>query len=195
MSKTSIPPGIVVLSTFALVFGAGFFLLLGPQIKPLARELARVQVYLTEPALIQQSEEAQLETLAARIDEVEALLPYESDLYDLSIQVEALARQENVTITGLALSPASETGSATTSAQAQGEETAAVAPAGGVKTSTLGVSVRGSYEDTQDFIAGLTRLSRFVQIQDLTVTGSAQESGSTLTTQINAAVYNLPYGS
>lgn len=202
MSKNPVSPTIIVLSVFSFVFAAGLFGLLGPVLRSLGKELARVDAYVQQPVIAEASAAQKLLALQDQAAQAAALMPEENDLYDLSIQIEALAAKEGVRITGLALSPSTASGAPPTTSDGATAQNGSSLPSG-AETSVVGVSIVGDYAASQRFTIGLTQLSRFIQIQDLTVTaiqgGSGEGESVTPTgqvnTQINAFVFNIPYGS
>jgi|GEM_PF-5872721 len=184
-----IRPSILVVALFSLVFVIGFFLLINPQLAPIGENLARLDAYshLTIPT------PAPAENTAALADQtakVQGLLPQENQLYDLSVEIEALAHTLPISLTSLNLTPAVSGAPATTSAKA-------TAGSGGlpssVQKSSISISATGSYADLQTFAENLTKLQRYIDIQDLTMNGSAESTQSTV--NITAITYNLPNAS
>lgn len=192
--KFKIVPTIVVVSVFALLFALGFFLLLGPQIKPIGERLARLSLYNADPASLTTQKKKQEEVLAKQEEQarrVAALLPAENQLYDLSVQIDALAKSILVSLNGLTLNAAVADTKKTTSTQAVGESGPVLLPANGQK-STVNITVSGSYQQVQDFVKELTQLNRYIDIQDLAITAAADSEGETIGL-ITAVTYNIPY--
>jgi Tfp pilus assembly protein PilO len=188
--KLTVKPTIAVVSTFAVVFVLGFFVLIAPELTPIGQDLARLNQYtLTSGSLKVKKDASALTKYQSQSDLANALLPAENQLYDLSVQIEALAKTKSVGLTGLTLNPAVATGTTqTTSSQAASGTTPLPA---GVQKASIVTSVTGEYAQVQGFVEGLTSLKRYIQIQDITV--SKGVSGKVIA-QITASTYYLPYG-
>ncbi len=190
--KFKVAPTIAVVAIFSLLFAVGFFLLLAPQIKPIGERLARLSLYNADPASLglQKKKQDNVQTQQEeQTKQVVALLPAENQLYDLSVQIDALAKSIPVALNGLTLNAAVGDTKKTSSTQAATETGPAILPAQGQK-STVNITVSGSYQQVQDFVRQLTQLNRYIDIQDLSIT--AAEGGVT-TGLITAATYNIPY--
>jgi Tfp pilus assembly protein PilO len=188
--KLRINPSIAVVAVFATVFTGGFFLLLAPQLEPIGHNLARLNYYGTQKInLTNKDAKDTQDAFSKESDLVNSLLPAENQLYDLSVQIEALAKSKPVTLTGLNLNPAQSDIPQTSSTDAK--QQSIPLPANLLKA-TVTVTATGSYAALQDFIVGLTRLKRYLQIQDLTLnTGGSDQ----VSVQITAVTFYLPNAS
>jgi len=182
-----IRPSILVIALFSLVFVVGFFLLIEPQLTPIGENLERLDAYshLNNPTPIPSPDTS---TLTSETTKVQGLLPQENNLYDLSVEIEALSKTLPISLTALSLDPSVASAPATTSAQA-GAAGGIALPAS-VEKSTINITATGSYTDLQTFCEGLTKLDRYIDIQDLSMTGTPTTTQSTVT--LTAVTYNLP---
>lgn len=186
-----IAPSVVIIFTFCLIFAAGFFGLVYPSLTPIGAKLTKLNEY-RESTLATSATDARSGELAAQrtalekeTKKIDKLLPDETNLYDLSIQIEALTKVTGVTLTSISLTPATEPGipqtksvEATTGLQ--------TAPTGTLRSS-VSLGVAGGYSNLQQFLDGLTKLERFVEVLDIIV--STNQSGTTMA--INAAAYSM----
>jgi Tfp pilus assembly protein PilO len=144
----------------------------------------------------------QKETYKAKVTETRTkanlLLPSTDEQYDLSVQVEALARSSGVTLTGLAVSAAAATSTlpkttpakddVVTSSPTPAPKEAAPAAVVPLKV-TVNLAITGSYAQVQEVVKGLTRLDRLTQIDQLSVTSG---TGGSVSASITAISYYLP---
>jgi Tfp pilus assembly protein PilO len=191
MKPLSLPLKILV--AFILPFAAGYYYLVLPQIKAVGEGLSAVDS-------LQQSGVATLsvkqrDAFKAQIDTVRArtqkLLPATDEQYDLSVQVESLAKSKGMTLTALTISSAVPTTlPKTTPAKDADTAAAPVVSTSSLLKVTVAVGVSGSYEAVQSFIAGLTMLDRFMQVDQatFTVTPASGQIGA----QVTAFGYYLP---
>ena len=132
-------------------------------------------------------------------------MPLEEKIYDLSVQIEALAKTVSVELTSLQISPSTTVttvavaattkpvassaspGSTVASPEAAG---AALLKDANILHTKLSLGVSGSYESVQSFIGGLTRLQRFISIDQVGLTAS--DTGA-FTAQITAQAYSYRY--
>ncbi|CAN5162999.1 hypothetical protein BH11PAT4_BH11PAT4_4950 [soil metagenome] len=186
-----IAPAVIVVFSFCLIFAAGFFGLVYPSLKPIGRKLTKLATYNQQELSVTASSTRAAEVAAQRAllekeqAKISKLLPDESNLYDLSIQLEALTKSTGVALTSISLVPAAETAIPATKSTAA---TAGViaAPSGTAK-STVGLSLSGSYTTLRSFLDGLTQLERYIEVQDVTFTSGT--SGVNMT--VNAVAYSV----
>ena len=186
--KLALKPTIAVVSAFSVVFVVGYFVLIAPDMASIGENLVRLSHY--DSLSITPAKKTTVATIASyqqQADLVNTLLPAESQLYDLSVQVEALAKSGSISLTNLTLNPAADGLPQTTSSQATAG--AIPLPAGVVKAA-LGLGVHGSYTSAQAFLEGLTRLNRYIQIENVTI---AKADTANVDMQITASTYYLPY--
>lgn len=179
-----IPHGLLVITLGTTIFGVGYGILLRPELIKLNQESARydlVNEQVAESASAQSDAEIQ-----AQADKVYALLPTESDLFALSVAIENLGKTVPVTLTGLTVTPASESaGTSSQTAKSKG-----IQLPDGVKSSQLSISLTAGYAQAQEFVKGLTALARYISVQDITITGDPESE--IVTMQINALTFSLP---
>lgn len=186
-----IAPSTIVIFVFCLVFSVGFFALIYPSLSPIGKKLAIIETYGSVPfdagstLSLNSRQEEQRSLLAQESVKVQKLLPQESNLYDLSIQLEALGKVAGVATTSVSLTPGAGTASAPTKSS---QATAALqtAPAGTEKSS-IAISVVGSYQAVQAYLDGLTSLERYIEVQDVSI--SAQQANISMT--ITASAYSV----
>ncbi len=179
-----IAPAVVVIFVFCVVFAGGFFGLVYPSIKPIGRKLSKLAAYSQQstkavaPSSRSAELEAQRQQLELEKDKISKLLPDESNVYDLSIQIEALAKSTGVTMTSVSLLPAAETTVAKT------KSTTAIAtvqaPPAGTATSTIAVSLSGSYDALRSFLDGITQLERYIEVVDVSFASGTSGVSMTL---------------
>lgn len=186
-----IAPAVVVIFVFCVVFAGGFFGLVYPSIKPIGKKLAKLSAYsqqsakATVPSSRTAEIEAQRQLLELEKGKISKLLPDESNVYDLSIQIEALAKSTGVTITSVSLLPAAETSVAKTKSTTA---TATVqAPPPGTATSSISVGLAGNYDALRSFLDGITQLERYIEVVD--VSFSTGTSGVSMV--LSAVAYSI----
>jgi len=187
--KMRFPQSVAVVSIFLAVFLVGYWFLVLPQFRQLGTVLSTADQGVTKTTLIvSQQEKTERQ---AKIDELqsqaETLLPTSDKQYDLSVQLEASAKDNGVTITDLSLSAASSGLQQTAAGQA------AAASANGLTKVTIAMTVSGTYEAVQKWVIAMNSLDRLIQIDQLTITSSGGEGKTTA--QVNAAAYYVPGGS
>ncbi|MEZ0286979.1 MAG: type 4a pilus biogenesis protein PilO [Candidatus Paceibacterota bacterium] len=190
-----------MLLCFVLPLAVGYHFLALPQMKKTAEARASVKELRQSTAAV--SSAKQREEYRAKAVQVQekalGLMPVSDDQYDLSVQVEALAKANNLTIGGLTINAAAATVlpkttppkddvPTTTTAAATPVATAAPSSSGPLKVQVT-ASVVGGYADTKKFVTGLTTLERFVQVDQVSITAAAD---GRLTTSIVASAYYLP---
>jgi Tfp pilus assembly protein PilO len=186
-----IAPAVIVVFIFCLIFAAGFFGLVYPSLQPIGRKLTKLATYNQQQLSVGASSSraaevvTQRELLEKEQSKISKLLPNQTNLYDLSIQIEALTKNTGVTLTAISLVPAADTSVPATKSSAA---TAGVltAPSGTAK-STLGLTLAGSYTSLRSFLDGLTQLERYIEVQDVSFTSGT--SGITMT--VNAVAYSV----
>lgn len=186
-----------ILLAFTIPLGLIYYFLVIPQVRATSQALSDVDSLrqsTSAEASAKQREEfkqklAEMQTDAAK------LMPATDEQYDLSVQVEALAKSKNLTINGLNVNAAQPTGLPKTTTSdvptSQADQTiraADVASTSALKV-TVTVSVTGGYNDIEHFVAGLPALDRFVQIDQISVSIA---SATQLTAQVTAFAYYLP---
>lgn len=185
----------LVVFSFALVFTAGFFGLLYPRFQEFGRLDTTLAAYTDSVTPSKAGDSKQLAVkkaeLANSAEKVNRLLPNESSLYDLSIQLEALVKAEGVTLSNVTLTPsASDSGQAvTTSEQATGADVSIKAPKSTEKA-LISMTMSGTYGQLQSFIDGMTSLDRYIEITELTFTKAAV-TDTVLALQITANTYYM----
>lgn len=186
-----------VLLAFSLPFSALYLFLVIPQVSALTTSLRTLDADRDAIGTGKGTQQAVLkQKLADLTSTANALLPASDSQADISVQVEALAKNVGVAITGFNTSVAVSTLPKTTApasdvpgtASAAATPAPAAAPAGPNKVSII-VAVNGTYQNVENFIAGLTTLDRFIQIDQVSLTATA---AGTLTAQITAYAYYQP---
>lgn len=175
-----ISPSITVLTTFTAVLLVGFWW----QVLPRLQEFGQLR-----QAINKQIETQKQETLSASnqakpnaskekstYEQAISLLPADDSQYDFSSQVEALSKSLNIPLTSFSLGAGGAT---------------AVGTATGVQRITFSISLSANYADTQRFVTALTSIDRFVQIDQISLTGSTSVSNA-ISTQITGFAYYLP---
>ena len=172
-------PSVVVIGTLGLVFLAGYWLLILPelhQIGDAARNVKKVESVVA------------VSTPQAKVPEtpdqaVNDLLPATDNQYDLAVQIDALSKSLAVPLTSLSLNADSATG----------------APSGVANTRrvVVTISLMADYTHVQAFIDGLTSLGRYMQVNQVSLSSTTGSGGSTslsgnLATQITAYAFFLP---
>lgn len=204
MRRIDLPSSVVFVTSFAVIFATGFFLLLAPVIQGVGSDLAKLDAYRREKPLVEfvkSDAAAQGSAIETQLNLANVMLPNDPFLEAFAVQIEALAKQSNTTITSLTLSAAAQSTATATTAT-----TAASSLPAGVQRSAMNLSLSGQYSAIQSFVAGAAQLLRIAVIEDIsmssgnpgstpTSTGSTQAVGSdpVLSTQITLATYSLPY--
>lgn len=116
------------------------------------------------------------------------LVPAEDEQYDIRIQIEALARTAGVTLSIVDVGSGSTVPAGPPTSQAQAE---AQGSTPSLKTIPLNITATGSYMAAQQFVVGLTRLERFIQVDEVNMTSSSN-AGDKVSAQIKATTYYLP---
>lgn len=188
-----------VLLAFTIPLGLVYYFLVIPQIRATAQGLVDVDALRqtsTSASSTKQRDDFK-QKVAAVQTQANLLLPPTDQQYDLSVQVESLAKSKNLTISGLSVNAAQPTNlqkttpaANDTTSEGPSTITAADAPlsTAAVKV-TVSVGVTGTYANIEQFIAGLPALDRFVQIDQVTITNQA---AGQLGAQLTAFAYYLP---
>ena len=182
-------PFSLVILTFALVFTVGFFGLVYPRLTTFGQTLAALDAATKAAENVRPTPKPVVNktALEAEAAQVDALLPDKNELYDLSIQVEALAKSVPITINTITLTPVTTTkGTATTSTQAQAGN-AALTPPNGAQKLSISLGVTGSYVQIEKFVSGLTVLGRYVEVSNVAYTKGSADTN--MTAQISAAAF------
>lgn len=185
-----ISPGVIVVFVFCIVFSGGFFGLVYPSLKPISQKLAKLNAYSEQMVKTDSNEDsdaktAQKEALEREKSNIDKLLPDQNNIYDLSIQIEALSKASGVALTGISLTPPAEATIPQTKSQ-QAAVTAQGAPEG-TASSNISLTVNGGYQALRSFLEGLTSLERFIEVKDISMSNGA--SGSSMT--VNAVAYSM----
>lgn len=186
MKRLSLTAGVLLAFTVPLVLTSQFLVL--PQVQATSEALAQVDALQNSNGQLSPSKQktAYQQQLEATKKQALTLLPSEDEPYALSVQVEALAKGIGVTLTALTVS----SGAGNTLPKTTPADGAAAAPAASTAQKvTISTSVSGSYKLIQDFIAGLTALDRYIQIDQATLALVATDQ---LTATIVAYAYYLP---
>jgi Tfp pilus assembly protein PilO len=197
MKNMSLTSKVLLSFTIPLVLAYVFLVL--PQIRATAQGLADVDA-LRDAVSPASTSSKQKDDVKAKINSVRTeaskLLPATDEQYDLSVQVENLAKDNKLTITALSLNAAQPTNLPKTTPTSdvptsEGPSTTTVAdvPASAALKVTVIVGVQGTYTDVQHFIAELPALDRFVQIDQFVL--STGGNGA-ISAQITAFAYYLP---
>ncbi len=176
-----------ILLAFSLPLALAYFFLVIPQIKATSQALADVDSLRQSGGITGGSQKQRTDYLT-QLSEVRTnaltLIPTTDNQYDLSVQVEALAKEKKLTISGLTVSAVVPTNLQSTT-PVEGTTTAGA----GLLKVTVTVSVTGTYANIQSFVASLPALDRFIQIDQITITSGTD--GLT-NAQLTAFAYYLP---
>lgn len=179
---------------FVLPLGLAYYLLVLPQVRATASLLGELDARQDRNQQIKsgKQKEAYQQQAADLRTKTLALLPATDEQYDLSVQVEALAKAHDLAIGSLTINAAVPTDlQKTTTPTDTGDGSSA--PAQSLTSSLLKVTVTtavtGSYENVQEFIGGITALGRFMQIDQAIVSVTADK---TVNLQVTAFAYYLP---
>ncbi len=195
MAKVS--PSLAVITVFSLAALVGFWMLLMPEI----RELGRQQAQFGKLKLPQASSNSLGEsTRAAQVrtrDTALTLLPIEDAQYDLATQIEALSASTGVVLSSYSVAAGGTAKAAATpapTAEEGGTASASPAPAAAsvstLQKLTLSLTFSGSYDDIQRYVNALLSINRFMQIDQITLTGS--QSSAAIAAQLTAFAYYQP---
>lgn len=204
-------PSIIQMLVFVVLFLLGYWILLVPKLDALAHQTAILEAQKqvsTDSSSSSTKMSAQAQANANTILLATELIPSESRIYDLTVQLEAMARNSGTTLTNLNVSSAatSTTSQKTTSSTATQAATAAdpiLSATTGLTQVTINLSASGSYTALKGLVDSVTKLKRYIVIQGVTFTGGAAVSGSSaspsptttttgsaqLSAQINAVAY------
>lgn len=192
---------LAVFTTAATVlFGVGSWFLVQPQLTELSSLRTQQEVLQDEPIVTALSirKNIQANNLEKTQELVNVLLPNEDNQYDLSVQIEGLADQLSLPLTGLVMNAEAKSGIPKSTAKQAG-----AIPTIAAKKVTLNIGVTGEYTRVQQFINSLPTLNRFIQIGEVVLTsGSADTTkkddttetapGSAVNAQITAFAYYIP---
>jgi Tfp pilus assembly protein PilO len=188
-----------ILLAFILPLAIGFYFLILPQMKETAQlnsDITALRDSTTAVATAKEREEFKRQVEAVR-EAAMALMPASSEQYDISLQVEDLAKSKGLTITTLSVNAAQATTIPKTTAPkddvsssgvVETAQAAPVAPSSLKVTITLGVT--GTYDQVKDLVSELPTLDRFIQIDQVQIGRSA--GSDILATQVTAIAYYLP---
>ena len=206
LSRISKPhPSQVLIFVFVLLFLMGYWLLVVPQFEQLAHQLALLSSAEAPSLKVQtdQTKSAQKTANAATVSQVKSLLPSESQIYELTVQLESLAKAQGVLLTNLSVSPEAAVGAATTSAAATAASGAAAQVATAAQKTTISINASGQYSLMKQFVSSLTQMQRYITIQSITMTGGSAPLGTgavpplpvagVQTDQINLQIVALAY--
>jgi Tfp pilus assembly protein PilO len=182
---------VVILSSVTLAAG-GWFLII-PRLTAVVTEFTRVDLYneLTGKQNAEQAKKTRAATLATYVQAinerkaiVDPLLPLEENPVDLTIQIDVLAKSQGINVSALSVT-GGVAGPAQRTSSAQAAQSIPVVP--GTKTSSVSITVNGTYEQVRTFILSLPSINRIIQIGDIVMSGSDQ--GVTATISANAYLY------
>ena len=176
-------PVVIAFMIGSLIFLGGYWFLLMPQVRLLAalQESLDASNGSTTSSTQKKTEETRINTLKAKANQ---LLPVNDNEFDLSVQVEALAKKTGLSLTSFKLAD----NSASTIPQTSTAGAAVTGLSADVKKITINVSVAGSYKAIQQFVTGFTSLERIIQIDQVTITSDTSKN---LTAQIVGFAYYL----
>ena len=177
---------------FCLVVTGGFWVLVLPRMKEVTGERQQLDRQVSQVGSSAQSAKAPASLLAQK-QETErlamVLLPTVDNQYDLSIQIEALAKGLGLSLTSLAITPAdsgtASGGTPTTTAAG----TSAAQKSDPLKKLAVTVTVPGTYTDIQRFVTALGTIDRFLAVNQVTVTPTG--TGNQVVGQITASAYYM----
>ncbi len=178
---------LIVTSAFTLTFIVGVWVVILPAFATVTLKLHTLDS-LTSTSTKPVVKATPTPTVTQNSDLVLALLPRDDHQYDLSVQVEALCRQNNVQILTLGFSGGGDP--LPTTAPVAGT---APATSTAVKKLSLSLSISGTYAAIQQTVVGLTALNRFIQVDTLAITEPSGK-GTVLSADITASAYYLPGG-
>lgn len=175
-----------------LVFLVLYWVLILPQFRELAGTEKELEQFATGTTSLSQgstaAQQKRKQTIADLQAQTNLLLPVTDQQYDLSVQIEAAARNAGVSITSLTVNTV-ELDIPKTSA-ADGSSTAAPA-ATAFKKLTFSMSAAGSYGTVKQWIQNLTSMDRFVQLDQVSVT-STVPTDDQVSGQVTGFAYYLP---
>jgi Tfp pilus assembly protein PilO len=175
---------------FIVTFAVTYYFLALPQVRAAGQVLGKLEQMRNQHlvAFTPSAQQAQLKERAEVVkSQALSLLPKTDEQYDLSVQVEWLAKEVTVTLSSLSVN-ASNSGILQPTSPAKGEAVAVPAAEGSAQKVQIGIGVGGSYENVQRFVRGLTTLGRYVQVEQLVVNVNEGQ----LAAQISAAAFYLP---
>jgi len=186
MSAVKVSGPVVSIAALVAGFLGVYWFLVLPQVAEWGSAQKRADAALAAKAAIKKADSTA--DVAALRRQVDTLVPLGDRQYDLSVQMTALAAAAGVNLTSLVFTP---------SIAATGTPTAAsaAAPAGSpFPVLKVSLSATGSYDALQGFVTGLTKLDRFVTVNQASIgVGSAQAGqAGTMSVQIDANAYYLP---
>lgn len=185
MNKIS--PLSLFVSVATLIFLGGFWYAIMPQLKNLGELYSEQEVLQEDPIVTALSIRRKVteNNLTETKKQAELLLPAEDNQYDLSVQIEGLAKRLGLPLTGLILTQ-------TESTQGQAQTTGGPPPVASIAADkiTITIGVSGEYATVQQFVSSLPTLERFIQIDQVTLSKAGEDAATSA--QITAFAYYLP---